>query len=150
MKPAPVNLQTGPRSGFRFTKGRFLEICDFDDPDSLQRQRTLLELRNQLVGPPPMIIMVADDETYVWPFGPAQGKASRGLPWRCPRCKARVRIAPVKGNPHYLRSLLCYCMSATMARNISDPRNPEEWNQLRLAGAAEKFRFDAETSSGDS
>jgi len=60
-------------------------------------------------------------------------------------------MAPTpKGVTEYVRSMVCFCMSVSMAPNIRDLRNAEEWNQLWLTQQREKVEFNAETASGDS
>jgi len=77
---AAINIKTGANSGFRMTRdGGTSQFPDSDEePESIYARSMLQQVHDQVFGPRPALVIIADDPDYVWPFGQIREKRRFG------------------------------------------------------------------------
>ena len=107
---------------------------------------TILEIHAKKdAGPGPMALhtlIIGNDSTYIWP-SQADTTKVQSAPFRCPRCKARVKSAPIPGYLEVDRVYGCLCMVAILRREAPTPRSSGDWGELRVKADTQTVRHKA-------
>jgi hypothetical protein len=110
---------------------------DADESDGHELYEVARKLNAVRESFPPMMIILGDDNFYVWP--PFVDRRSiRSLPFSCTRCGKRVKRAPLFSS----EVLVCFCMMAGFGPDSKrrPPRSRVEWDTLRIESATKKAR----------